>query len=187
MKDLRQIIKTNIREYLHEQKNIISENEQVYYHGSPSYFGVDEIVPNDKGLIFFSKDKNIARRYATNDFGGNTPESEYNIIKAYLDVQNTFDPEQHDEDPEIIELLANTGNFSNTGRNPDYEELASQALYDGEWSVLETKEFIDGLKELGYDSILIDNRPYYPETRKGEKTFSKDIAVFYPELIIPAR
>jgi hypothetical protein len=172
-------MKNLIRKILRESIN------GVYYHGSPNYFGIEDIRPNDKGLIFFSKDRNIARRYATNDFGGETSEHGYNIISAHLDIKNTFDPEEHDNDPKIIELLSNTGNFINVGRNPDYEELASQALYDGEWSVLETKEFIDGLKELGYDSILIDNRPYYPETRSGERTFKKDIAVFYPHLIKP--
>jgi hypothetical protein len=170
-----------IRKILRESIN----TKGIYYHGSPNYFGIEDIIPNDKGLIFFSKDKNIARRYATDDYSGETSEDGYNIISAYLDIKNTFDPEEHDNDPKIIDLLSNTGNFVNVGRNPDYEELSSQALYDGEWSVLETKEFINGLKELGYDSILIDNRPYYGETRGGERTFHKDIAVFYPHLIKP--
>ena len=65
MKDLKQFIKTTIREFLNEQ-NITTED--IYYHGSPNYFSVKDIKPNDKGLIFFSKDKNIAVRYATNDF-----------------------------------------------------------------------------------------------------------------------
>lgn len=159
--------------------------KRIYYHGSPNYFGLEDIQPNDKGLIFFSKDKNIAVRYATRDFGGNISGDEYNILTAYLDVKNTFDPEEHDNDPVIIDLLSNTGNFRNKGRNPNYEELASQALYDGDWETLETKEFIDGLKKLGYDSILIDNRPNYPVNYRNETTFHKDIAVFYKELIHP--
>lgn len=182
MKDLKQFIKTTIIEFLNEHS---TKTEDVYYHGSPNYFSAKDIKPNDKGLIFFSKDKNIALRYATNDFYGNTDGDGYNIIKAHLDVKNTFDPEEHDNDPKIIELLANTGNFKNVGRFPDYETLASEALYNSEWSVLETKEFIDGLKELGYDSILIDNRPYYIPNYKGEQTFNKDIAVFYKDVIKP--
>ena len=182
MKDLKQFIKTTILEFLNEQ-NI--KTEDVYYHGSPNYFSVKDIKPNNKGLIFFSKDKNIAVRYATNDFYGNTHGDEYNIIEARLDVKNTFDPEEHDNNPKIIELLVNTGNFENNGRFPDYEKLASEALYNGEWSVLETKEFIDGLKKMGYDSILIDNRPYYIPNYKGEQTFNKDIAVFYTNVIKP--
>jgi|688.fasta_scaffold13860_25 hypothetical protein len=182
MKDLKQFIKTTIREFLNE-KNITTED--IYYHGSPNYFSVKDIKPNDKGLIFFSKDKNIAVRYATNDFSGNKLGYEYNIIKARLDVKKIFDPEKHDNNSEIIELLSNTGNFQNVGRFPDYETLASEALYNGEWSVLETKEFIDGLKEMGYDSILIDNRPHYVPNFKGEQTFNRDIAVFNNNVIIP--
>jgi len=182
MNNLKHFIKTKLREYILEQ-NI--NKEDVYYHGSPYYFSVEDIKPNDKGLIFFSKDKNIAVRYATNDFSGNTPADEYNIIEAHLDVKNTFDPEENDSNPQIIELLSNTGNFGNVGRFPNYEKLASEALYNGEWSVLETKEFIDGLKRMGYDSILIDNRPHYIPNYKDEQTFHKDIAVFYTHLIKP--
>jgi hypothetical protein len=181
-KELKQFIKTTIREFILEQ-NI--NTKDVYYHGSPKFFSVKDIKPNDKGLIFFSKDKNIAVRYATNDFYGNTSGDEYNIIKVHLDVKKTFDPEEHDNNPKIIELLSNTGNFENVGRFPDYETLASEALYDGDWSVLETKEFIEGLKKMGYDSILIDNRPHYIPNYKDEQTFNKDIAVFYVNLIKP--
>jgi hypothetical protein len=181
-KELKQFIKTTIREFILEQ-NI--NTKDVYYHGSPKFFSVKDIKPNDKGLIFFSKDKNIAVRYATNDFYGNTSGDEYNIIKVHLDVKKTFDPEEHDNNPKIIELLSNTGNFENVGRFPDYETLASEALYNGDWSVLETKEFIEGLKKMGYDSILIDNRPHYIPNYKDEQTFNKDIAVFYVNLIKP--
>jgi len=152
-------------------------NEGSWYHGSPTEgLSGKDLKPNDKGLIFFTRDKNIAERYSTNDYEGNTPSN--NVFERKLEVNKIFDPEKNSGNPEIIDLLASKGNFENAGRNADFDALAKEALENGEWSNLETKEFIDGLKKLGYDAIYIDNRPYYSENAEGKRTFSRDIAVF---------
>jgi len=155
---------------------------ETYYHGTPTE-GINELEVNSKGLLFFTKDKNIAERYATNDFEGNTPSN--NVFEKKLIAKNIFDPEKESNNKEIIELLANTGNFENVGRFPDYEQLAENALDAGEWSVLETKGFIDELKKLGYDGIYIDNRPYYLENAEGFRSLNRDVAVFNKSLAIP--
>jgi DNA-cytosine methyltransferase len=152
-------------------------NEGKWYHGTPiEGISGDELKPNKNGLIFFTRDRGIAERYATNDFNGNTPSS--NVFERKLDVNNIFDPKKNSNNYEIIDLLARKGNFENAGRNADFDALAEEALENGEWSVLETKEFIDELKKLGYDAIYIDNRPYYSESAEGKRTFTRDIAVF---------
>ncbi len=150
----------------------------VYYHGT-SVEGINELRLNPRGLLFFTKDLNIAHRYATGDFEGNTKST--NVFKRRLSVKNIFDPEQHSENPVVIDLLSHTGYWEKPGRNADFDQLAKQALEDGEWSALETEEFIAGLKELGYDAIYIDNRPYYSENMEGFKTFNRDIAIFNPK------
>ena len=151
--------------------------EGIWYHGSPTEgLSGKDLKPNEKGLLFFTRDKNIAERYATNDYEGNTTSN--NVFERKLEVDNIFDPEKNSDNAEIIDLLASKGNFENAGRFADFDALAKEALENGEWSVLETKEFIDGLKKLGYDAIYIDNRPYYSENREGKRTFSRDIAVF---------
>ena len=171
-----------------------ADKSNVYYHGTTDHgFDEDELRLNERGLIFFTKHKEIAYRYAL-DF--NYPEysaPDYNhvrILSYRLNVKNTFDPEEYSEDPEYIELVATVCDFSyiqlERGQIRDYNEAASEALYDCDWSVLESKPFIDELKARGFDSIYIDNSPHYKMNYRDQIFTGKDIAIFYPELATPA-
>ena len=170
------------------------DKSDVYYHGTSNQdFNEDDLRPNERGLIFFTKHKEIAYRYAMDFNHLEYSEPDYNnvrILSYRLNVKNTFDPEQYDEDPEYIELVATKGDFSyvqlERGQIRDYDEAASEALYDCDWSVLESKPFIDELKARGFDSIYIDNSPHYKMNYRDQIFTGKDIAIFSPELATPA-
>lgn len=188
----------NLQENINRIKVLMETNvdsSDTYYHGTDNpNFNDDELKINERGLIFFTKHKEIAYRYAMNFDYPEKSEPDYGhvrILSYHLNVKNTFDPEQYSDDPEYIELLADTGDFSTIqhqrGGIRDYEEAASEALYDGDWSVLESRPFIEALKEKGFDSIYIDNSPHYKINHNDEIFTGKDIAIFYPELAIPVK
>ncbi len=151
----------------------------VVYHGTPNDF--DSFETNKNGLIFVSDDPIIASKYASNDFGSRTMEISGRIVNLFVKAENIFDPEKFSDNSEFIEALAEKGDFSQVkkSRFDNFNDLAEQALYDGIWSVLETKEFIDYLKEKGFDGIYIDNRSEYLQL-DGISTKNRDIAVFSP-------
>lgn len=102
---------------------------------------------------------------------------ETNVDSSDIYYHGTDNPNFNDDELKINER----------GGIRDYEEAASEALYDGDWSVLESRPFIEALKEKGFDSIYIDNSPHYNINHKDEIFTGKDIAIFYPELAIPVK
>jgi hypothetical protein len=173
------------------------EKSDLYYHGTTDHsFDENDIKPNDIGLIFFTKHKEIAYRYGsylstTFNYHSAPDYDNVRILRYQLNAKNTFDPEEYANDQEYIELLANTGDFSSVQRSMfdgdrEFMQYASEALSDCDYPVLVTKGFIDGLKERGIDSIYIDNSPYYPMNYRDQIFTGKDIAIFYPELATPA-
>ena len=185
----------NLQENIKRIKVLMENSSDIYYHGTDnSNFNEDELKVNERGLIFFTKHKEIAYRYAMNFDYPEYSAPDYNsvrILSYHLNVKNTFDPEQYSEDPEYIDLLARKGDFSyiqlERGGIRDYDEAASEALWEGDWSVLESRPFIEALKEKGFDSIYIDNSPHYKINHKDEIFTGKDIAIFYPELATPVK
>jgi hypothetical protein len=188
----------NLQENINRIKVLMENSSDIYYHGTIDHsFNEEDIKPNDIGLIFFTKHREIAYRYANHmnvkfDYHSEPDYNNSRILSYHLNVKNTFDPEQYSDDPEYIELLANTGDFSSVQRSmfdgdEEFNQYASDALYEADYPVLETKGFIDGLKQRGFDSIYIDNSPYYPSNHKDEIFTGKDIGVFYPELATPVK
>lgn len=142
---------------------------QIYYHGSKQNF--DTFRLNDLGLIFASPNETFAEAFA----GINELSLEQNpAIPLYVRAENPWDYEnpQHVEallDYEIPDVRYNTvREFVENYYNMLSPEEAVNKLRQGDWSVLETPEVIEAIKDLGHDGVFLQEATH------------KNIAVFSP-------
>jgi len=166
----------------------------VVYHGSPfNRFSAKDYIPNRHGLIFFTENKNFAKKYMVKRDDLQMPKGvgaagEAGVSKQVIYPKNTLDYKNIPQ--EVIDILESDGNIDHltperkgygiNGYN-DYSEAIKDAAENGDWYLFENKKVIDKLKELGYDSIKLRNENSYNDA--GQRQYEDVIAVFDKNLI----
>ena len=82
----------NLKENINRIKVLMENSSDIYYHGTDiPNFNDDELKINERGLIFFTKHKEIAYRYAMNFDYPERSEPDYGhvrILSYHLNVKN---------------------------------------------------------------------------------------------------
>ena len=149
----------------------------VVYHATNIDFDkFDVSKSNYRGLIYFTVNKNFAKKYADEIVGGDKPVIMYH---CELNVNKVFDPEDIDSlnllKPIIQDLVKKNYKDSVTGKdynpsgvstifidgkkitNPSFDDMVNWNLWlarHGSWRILEGENILNYIKKNGYDALI---------------------------------
>lgn len=135
-------------------------NPIVMYHGTPSA-DITEFKPNKKGLIFVTKDQSMASNFATKTAKSAEWVREQlapSVYPVYVRAENPFEFWK-DANAQVLadRLFANTPagkRLSIAQHNLTYGDFLHKVVR-GDWGVLEDSKAIEAIKDLGYDSLYV--------------------------------